>query len=329
MILTRPITAAVLLALFASAAITAGPARAEGPGNAAVLASECASLREALERANAEISALKRSERGVRDDYRLRKKMAEAEALAQRLTAAESQLRTLHGATPARPAAAEASDAPAVLEARADILSDQARRLGAEAAALGRASEQLRARQLLRRRAGQLDQDPFAGIESSKRQMFVTGGRTLSTASNGKGGAQDTATKEGAAPGVATDSSRPTGAPTPTPAAGDPKTPSGGGPITSGPGPQQIAPPPRSDSPAPGAGFASGPPPPPPPTASSSPIARALIDPAAVAELRRAEAAGQSLTDAEKMARAAAALRARVQALEAEAAALRARAARH
>src|SRR5262245_22449758 len=53
--------------------------------SADALAAECARLREQLERTNAEISALKRGDRGVRDDYRLRKKMADAEALARQL----------------------------------------------------------------------------------------------------------------------------------------------------------------------------------------------------------------------------------------------------
>ena len=321
----RPLTrTALLLALFATATAVTPAARADESVQAATLASECANLRGALDRANAEISALKRSERGVRDDYRLRKKMAEAEALARRLTEAEARLRSLRGPAPAPAPAADPADAPALLEARADILSDEARRLGVEAAALGRAAEQLRARQVLRRRAGQMEQDPFASVETPKRQMFVTGARPTT------GGAAKAAPQDPGS-GKPNDSATPTRtdpAPPTTPMAALP-----GGPKTSDTPGAAVAPPGQGSTPAPkpeatGQPTLAPPPPPPPPGAAPSPIARALIDPAAVAELRRAEAAGQSLTDAEKMGRAAAALRARMAALEAEAAALRARAAR-
>jgi hypothetical protein len=177
--------AATLLALFA---VTAPAARAQQAGDsAAALSAECATLRSALDQANTEISALKRSERGVRDDYRLRKKMAEAEALARRLTEAETKLRRLRGPAPAVAPAADPGDAPALLEARADILSDEARRIAAEAAVLTRASEQLRSRQALRRRAGQIERDPFAGVEGPKRQMFVLGTRPAAASTKGEG----------------------------------------------------------------------------------------------------------------------------------------------
>ncbi|HTY28526.1 MAG TPA: hypothetical protein VMD51_10360, partial [Mycobacterium sp.] len=44
---------------------------------------EIARLQEQLARTNAEIAQLKRSDRSVRDDYRLRDRMADAEAIAQ------------------------------------------------------------------------------------------------------------------------------------------------------------------------------------------------------------------------------------------------------
>src|SRR5437870_4322156 len=53
---------------------------------------ECARLRAELDRANADVAALKRSDRGVRNDYRLRQRMADAEALARKLTESEAQL---------------------------------------------------------------------------------------------------------------------------------------------------------------------------------------------------------------------------------------------
>ena len=65
------------------------------------------------------------------NDYRLRRKQADAEELARKLTAVEAELRKLRGGTPSRPPLPpdEAAEAPAALEARADLLSDQARRL--------------------------------------------------------------------------------------------------------------------------------------------------------------------------------------------------------
>jgi hypothetical protein len=324
--MTRWILGAALLLATTGLAMPAARAQAPGPGSAeaATLASECARLRESLERTNSEISALKRSDRGVGDDYRLRRKMADAEALARRLTEAEARLRQLRGPAPSPAPAADPGDAPAVLEARADILSDEARRLTAEAAVLGRAADQLRSRQTLRRRAGQLEQDPFASVESPKRQLFV-GARSLRA--NAGGGATDTkGNAEGPARGA--DPSAPgdsgskapgmAGAPVSTPTT--PSAPSLKPPSDPQPTPQPVLPPPQPSQESTGA--------PPPSAPPAGIVSRALIDPAAIAEIRRVEAGGRPLTEVEKMERAASALRARVQALQAEAAALRARASR-
>ena len=56
------------------------------------LTAERARLRAQLDRVNAEIDALKRSARGVGDDYRLRARLADAEALARRLIDIEARL---------------------------------------------------------------------------------------------------------------------------------------------------------------------------------------------------------------------------------------------
>src|SRR5947209_3067268 len=56
------------------------------------LTAERARLRAQLDRVNAEIDALKRSTRGVGDDYRLRARLADAEALARRLIDIEARL---------------------------------------------------------------------------------------------------------------------------------------------------------------------------------------------------------------------------------------------
>ncbi len=79
------------------------PVFAQGTGSASTqrLASEYQRLRADLDRVNAEVAALKRGGRGVRADYLLRDKMAEAEALARKVTAAEARLRAARGPLPA------------------------------------------------------------------------------------------------------------------------------------------------------------------------------------------------------------------------------------
>src|SRR4051794_19399173 len=92
------------------AALAAGPTRAYAQGAAAqttnagigqrhddgaersALLTERQRVRAELERTNADIDALKRSKRGLREDYRLRERLADAEALARRLTALDARL---------------------------------------------------------------------------------------------------------------------------------------------------------------------------------------------------------------------------------------------
>lgn len=289
------------------------------------LAAECAWLRAELDRTNAEISALKRTSRGFRADYRLRQKMADAEALARRLTAAEVHLGRLRGAPPAAPqpplpansagvVAAAPGDGPIELEAKADLLSDMARKVTAEADVLARTAGQIRVRQTLRRRAGDLDRDPFAGLDATRRNIALGVPRAQSVQT---GGSQETATTtstSGPPPQFSGDSAtRSTaGAPAPTTA-------------TVG----AVSIPPLSTTAtttthalpvAPSAGA------PPPPTAAITMRLRALIDPATLAEVQRIEPAGQPLASAHALERAAAALRAKAKAIEAQAAALRAKA---
>jgi hypothetical protein len=155
-------------------------AQATGTASTQRLASEYQRLRADLDRVNAEVAALKRGGRGVRTDYLLRDKMAEAEALARKVTAAEARLRAARGPLPAETLVdtvqtppATAQDGAVELEAKADLLSDQARHFSAEAEALARTAEQIRARQALRRRAGAWDRDPLAGFEASKRIAII------------------------------------------------------------------------------------------------------------------------------------------------------------
>src|SRR5438105_3925304 len=121
------------------ASLLAGPrvAAAAPPPSAVAdvthLQAECARLRADLDRVNADVAALKRST-GVRSEYRLRQRMADAEALARKLTEAESQLRLRQGvsapvvAPAVAPPTAAPGDGPIELEAKADLLADQAHR---------------------------------------------------------------------------------------------------------------------------------------------------------------------------------------------------------
>jgi hypothetical protein len=251
------------------------------------LEAECARLRAELDRTNAEIASLKRGDRGLRDDYRLRQRMADAEALARKLTHAEAQLRAQKGPAPAsRPTvavpAAAPGDGPVELEAKADLLADQARRLAAEADGLSRAASQIRGRQLLRRRAADLERDPFGGVETSKRNMLF--GRPNA----GKGAAGDSRT----------------GTPTPPP------TPMPGSVAPPAPPPNSPGAPPSTTGPT----VVSGPPPAPASAALSQ--VRTVLDPATLSEVQRLERSGKPLAEAEALERAAAALRQRAQALE-------------
>ncbi len=177
-----------MLALLLAALLGAPAAQAMQARPEARLDAECSRLRAELARVHADIARLKAGGRGVREDYQLRQRMADAEALARRLTAAEAhlkggkQLPAAPGAAFPEPKAAP-GDGPVELEAKADLLADQARRFATEAESLVRAARQIRSRQLLRRRAGDLDRDPFAALDGSKRSMAFSsaGARTEST----------------------------------------------------------------------------------------------------------------------------------------------------
>jgi hypothetical protein len=157
-------------------------------------------LRAELDRVNAEIAALKSGGRSVANDYLLRDKLAEAEALARRLTEAEKRERADRTSPPAVlaapaliPPVATPHDSAVELEAKADLLSDQARRLRTEADALSHTAQQIRARQALRRRAGAWDRDPLAGFENSKRNFAVTNrGSVAASDSSSSRGSKDT-----------------------------------------------------------------------------------------------------------------------------------------
>jgi hypothetical protein len=287
-------------------------------GARAALFAERQRVRADLEQANAEIDALKRSGRGLRDDYRLRARMADAEALARRLTALDARLGGQSSLpSPAWPGAeprALPTDGPAELEAKADILSDQARRLSERGDALLSRARDLRARQNLRRRVGQMERDPFSPLEGSKRRAMAssaalpprdtaTGGSTVGASSNP--GPTFTSDSKGSGAPVAPAADSNTPPPGYTPGAVPTTTPST---------------PPRSVGSVPV-----------PTTSPSGGLAlsaqlRDLLDPATLAEVQRLEATGGASNGYEALERAAAALKARAQRLTEQAAAVRAKA---
>jgi hypothetical protein len=302
-------------------------------GDRAGFQAERRKLAADLERANRDIEQLKQKDRGVRDDYRLRARMADAEAIARRLTEVETRLGTSNPQpTAPRPADAAlrqaSTDGPTELEAKADILTDQSRRLAAQADVLGRRLISIKDRQELRRRAGQLESDPFAPLEGSKRRVISTiataaGGRSLSDSAPGsitpppaRGGQE--------APQVGV--SGPPRAPettTMTPTAGSPSPAAPVG-LTG----SDTAAPAGAKSLSPTAVGAPTPAPMPSPTSSAalSIQLRDLLDANSLAAIRKLEMAGTTGANLEALERAAAALRERAQLLQGQSDALRAHA---
>ena len=301
----------------AGAAPAAGPA-APGPAPAppsartgtAANSTERARLAAELRRINAEIDALKRSPRGIRDDYNLRNRMADAEAVARRLTELEAQggpVRTPEGAAapPAWPSEVPvgAGDDSADLEAKADILADEARRLAGEANRIETRMLDLRARRELRRRAGQLERDPFSPLEQAKSRV-VPGSTGASQATSGS--------KSGSSPPPRNSGGTSLGAEGTS--SGSPATP------TAGPTGMTAG---SSDS----AGGS------PPPTTNNtfsgtaSPLSTGVLDPNLLTEVRRLEASSAPSANLAALETAVAALRTRSTELTQRASALRARAA--
>ena len=223
------------------------------------------------------------------------------------------------------------------LEAKADLLSDQARRFRAEADTLARAAEQIRARQALRRRAGAWDRDPLVGFEASKRIAVIPAQSSHTTlATSGDSSGSSAATRGGATPTGDTKSGGSAVQGTATPATVD----------TPGSGPTSAATPALSPGvPSAGPAIAS---PTPGPTPSAAPSAshpltaaaplstdsaskaavqqRTLLDPATLAGIRNSLGQVGSLSDPDAVEAAALALRRHAQALDEQARGLRTRA---
>ncbi|HET6280975.1 MAG TPA: hypothetical protein VFH73_08415 [Polyangia bacterium] len=288
-------------------------------------------LRTELDRVNAEIDTIKRGQRGVRDDYRLRTRLADAEAIARRLTEVETRISRIGGksdqtSVPVRvgvePGAAP-TDGPAELEAKADILADQSRRLEAQAETLTVRLTQIKGRQELRKRAGQLERDPFAPLEGSKRRAVTGTGATVTAG----GGASPAAPKTDRGPAISTE----TTPSAPAPAAGGttPTTSPGFGPSAlpgnPGAGANNLSGgnrgiPSGSTAPTPtaagGAAATDA-------SASLSTQLRDVLDAGALAEIRRLEVTGAPGANIAAMERAIAALKARAERLQTQSKALR------
>jgi hypothetical protein len=278
----------------------------------AALVAERQRVRVDLERANAEIDALKRSGGGLRGDYRLRERLADAEALARRLTELDARLGTKAptAATTDTEPRVSTADGPAEIEAKADILADQAQRLDTRAEALLGRARDLRARQALRRRVGQMERDPFSPLEGSKRRTMAgttaSGPAVLGTGSGPARGPNTPPEKTGGGTGTfGTDQ-----------AAGAPSTVGNSGqtsqPTAAGVG-HAVASPTTAPTPT-NAGDAS---------ALSSQL-RDLLDPATLAQIRQLEATGGPGAGEGALERAGAALKARAERLRQQAASLRA-----
>jgi hypothetical protein len=256
-------------------------------------------LRADLDRVNAEVASLKRADRSLRDDYQLRDRMADAEALAQKVTRAEARLRGLGwaGATPDRgplvgPPQALPQDGSVELEAKAGLFADQARKLDGEATVLAKAADELRSRKALRRRAGAWDRDPFLGLEGSKRSLAVSVSTQKSTTVNPPSGSTTGSTPIGMVPPSGGSDS------TNKEVAASPVAPEAAASAKTSPIPQTVA------------------------QDRQSFEQRLYLDPTTVAELRHALGTAGATSDPDALDRAATVLRARARALSAQAQAL-------
>ncbi len=286
-----------LLALAATLGTAPAVVQAAAPPPAAggvTLTAERARLRAQLDSVNAEIDVLKRSARGVGDDYRLRARLADAEALARRLIDIEARLGLRAPAVDRGPLpVASPTDSPSDLQAKADILDDRARRVRLEADALDHRVVELKGRQDLRRRVAELDRDPFAPLEGSKRRVMSM---------------------------TATDSPARSTPALPTGSAGQPPAERPGVGLTSSTSS------PGSSAPQSSTILAGSAPPTPltgPPATALSLELRDLLDPATVADIRRLEGAKSQAPSVRALERAVAALRARAAALDGQARAMR------
>jgi hypothetical protein len=195
--------------------------------------------------------------------------------------------------------------------------------VAAQAETFQQRAQQLRARQDLRRRASQMEHDPFSPLEGSKRRtvaITAPGSASFAPGSHNPGDAPavngSTSGAGGGSGSVSLDrGGQPMGAGAPPQGSVVVSTPG------SAPGPRALVSP--SAAPTPTAGGAAD---------TAAPLSvqlRDLLDPATLAEIRRLEASAAPGAGVEALERAAAALRARAARLHGQAQSLRSRAQVH
>ncbi len=265
-------------------------------------------LQQKLEAINIEVKALKQGPRNLSSDYRLRQKLADAESLGRKLTDAEARLRARQGGRPrgftaAAPSPqANATDGPVELAAKADILLDQAQKLVAQADRLEHRGTRERTRSTLRARARHLEQDPFVGLESSKRNIAFS--RSSVTKTNNPVPLRDDAE---ASSTTADDFAAPPPTVGPASAPEAEGASQGGGTLSGGRNsPEPVALPGDTSTGSVSLGF------------------RALLDAGTLAQIERIERSGDPRARAHALEAAVSALRKRAAELQAQAKALRA-----
>ncbi len=304
----------------------AGPARAQTPPHVAAstaaqrlsASAERDRLRAELARVQTDIDRLKTGARGLRADYLLRGRLADAEALARRLTELDAQLGPRPDAAAARApvtlpqsardeAVPSPTDGPAELEAKADILADQSRRAQSQAMVLQARIDQVRGRRELRRRAHQLENDPFAPLESSHRRLAAgTSPAALSSSRDPAGPPRTVVNPPASAAGAS-------GIATPPGPSASPVSPGAtSGNATSGTGTQGTG------TGTQGTGAST--------TSTPAAQVRDVLDPSTTAQVRRTDPGLAPVNDLASMEQALAALNARAQQLDAQAKRLRAQA---
>ena len=281
------------------------------------------SLRQQLGRVNSEVRALKQSPRSMSVDYRLRQKLADAEVLGRKLTEKEAHMRAFEPGSERAPSVgpsptAHSTDGPVELNAKADILLDQAQKLSMQADRIDARIERDSVRTTLRARTRRLEQDPFAALEGPKRSLVFSRSETKAIVKDGPAFGENSAPPP-APPLPESRSDAPMAASPPS----SPPTPSGA-PTVGGSqesvGPSSVGSPtpapvrPSDSSSAAGSGGSS---------TSVSLSYRSFLDGRALAEIERLQAAGDPNARAKVMSATAASLRKQARDLEGRASTLR------
>jgi cell division protein FtsB len=309
----------------AFAQVVQPPATVSPPQNAA-LHQQVQSLRTRLAALTTEIQNLKKKSRTVAEDYRLREKLSEADVVGRRLTASEAQLRQLPGATPplsqwlqVNPSAPliRPGDGPRELDAKADILLDQAERFATEAARMEAQVLQSERRDTLRRRVRRIENDPFIALEASKRSLVLSSQSLGKPETKGNRESADDGQGAGFVTGMPVSTPANMPAVSDTGAAAAPVAPMNAPPVVAPSGGRGETTMPTAASPSfSGSDALTG-------HAVLPPQFRTLLDPQTLAEVRRLEGVGTPASRAAALRAAVAGLRSRAAALQQQSKTLR------